>query len=45
MREAGCWGSLRSPQPTSYNLFGGGYVSQAEGMIGRLVSEAGEGSY
>jgi fructosamine-3-kinase len=24
-----------------YNLFGGGYASQAEGMIGRLVSEAG----
>ncbi len=28
-----------------FNLFGGGYASQAEGMIGRLVSEAGEGSY
>jgi len=28
-----------------FNLFGGGYASQAEGMIGRLVSEVGEGSY
>ena len=28
-----------------FNLFGGGYAGQAEGMIGRLVSEVGKGSY